>query len=105
MRYGRIIKQKRIENEKEKISFPPPGDSQSAQTCFFGVAEQMLKYELKFQMGITGAPFGRTELLVPPPEPQERALARGKGPRGPGGWGDGKKLKNVSCLGHLFLNF
>ena len=50
---------------------------------------------LKFQMGITGAPFGRTELLVPPLEPQERDLARGKGPRGPGGWGFGKKLENV----------
>ena len=37
-------------------------------------------------MGITGAPFGRTELLVPPPEPPERALARGKGPRGLGRW-------------------
>ena len=59
-------------------------------------------------MGITGAPFGRTELLVPPLEPQERDLARGKGPRGPGGWGVGKKLENVSFLSHcfdLFANF
>ena len=56
---------------------------------------------LKFQMGITGAPFGRTELLVPPLEPQERDLARGKGPRVPGGWGVGKNLKNVTCLGHF----
>ena len=56
-------------------------------------------------MGITGAPFGRTELLVPPPEPQERALAREKGPRGPGGSGVGKKLNNVSFSGHFFLNF
>ena len=54
---------------------------------------------LKFQMGITGAQFGRTELLVPRPEPQERALARAKGPRGPGGWGFRKELKNVSLLG------
>ena len=53
-------------------------------------------------MGITGAPFGRTELLVPPLEPQERDLARGKGPRGPGGWGVGKKLKNVSFWAILF---
>ena len=51
-------------------------------------------------MGITGAPFGRTELLVPPLEPQERDLARGKGPRVPGGWGVGKKLENVLFLGH-----
>ena len=56
-------------------------------------------------MGITGAPFGRTELLVPPLEPQERDLARGKDLRGPGGWGVGKKLKNVAFLGHFFLNF
>ena len=56
-------------------------------------------------MGITGVPFGRTEVLVPPLEPQERDLARGKGPRGPGGWGFGKKLKNVSFLGPFFLNF
>ena len=100
MRYGRIIRQKQIENEKKKISFPPPGDSQSAQTCFLGWLRTCRI--LKLQMGITGAPFGRTELLVPPPEPQERALARGKGPRGPGGWGFGKKLENVSCFGRVF---
>ena len=35
-------------------------------------------------MVITGVPFGRTEVLVPPLEPQERDLAQGKGPRGPG---------------------
>ena len=40
-------------------------------------------------MGITGAPFGRTELLVPPLEPQERDLARGKGPSMPEGWSAG----------------
>ena len=28
--------------------------------------------------------LNRTEVLVPPPEPHERALAQGKGPRGPG---------------------
>ena len=44
------------------------------------------RQNLKFQMGLTGAPFGRTELLVPPLEPQERDLARGKGPRGLGRW-------------------
>ena len=38
---------KQIENEKKKISFPPPGDSQSAQTCFFGVVETMSKFETK----------------------------------------------------------
>ena len=53
-------------------------------------------------MGITGAPFGRTELLVAPLEPQERDLARGKGPKGPGGGGVGKKLKNDTFLGHVF---
>ena len=49
-------------------------------------------------MGITGAPFGRTELLVPPPDPQARALVRGQGPRGPGGWGFGKKCKHASFV-------
>ena len=67
------------------------------------------RQNLKFQMGITGAPFGRTELLVPSLEPQERDLARGKGPRVPGGWGVGKQLKNVALLGHfvfvIFLFF
>ena len=65
----------------------------------------MKNVKLKFQMGITGAPFGRTELLIPPPESPGRALARLKGPRVPGGWGAGKKLKNVSFLGHCFVNF
>ena len=50
------------------------------------------RQQLKFQMGITGVPFGRTELLVPPLEPQERD---------PGGWGVGKKLETVA----LFCNF
>ena len=53
-------------------------------------------------MGITGAPFGRTELLVPPLEPQECDLARAKDPKGPGGWGVGKKIKFDSFLGHFF---
>jgi hypothetical protein len=56
-------------------------------------------------MGMNGAPFGRTELLIPPPESQERALAPREGPRVPGGWGVGKKLKTLSFLGHFFLNF
>ena len=29
-------RKKLIVNEKKKISFPPPGESQSAQTCFGG---------------------------------------------------------------------
>ena len=91
---------KNIENEKKKISFPPPGESQSAQTCFLGCSKK--RQILKFQMGITGTPFGRTELLVPPPESPGRALARGKGPRGPWGWCVGKKLKIVSLLGMFF---
>ena len=37
---------------------------------------------LKLQMGITGAPFGRTEVLVPPLEPQEHDLAQGRVPGG-----------------------
>ena len=51
-----------------------------------------------FQMGITGVPFGRTEVLVPPPEPHERALARGKGPRGPGINRFREKCKNVTLF-------
>ena len=67
---------------------------------FVGMVKK--KQNFKFQMGITGAPFGRTELLVPPPEPQERALSRGKGPRGPGGWGFGKKMQQCFIFGTLF---
>ena len=36
---------KQIENEKKKTSFPPPGDSQSAQTCFFGMVKKSLNFE------------------------------------------------------------
>ena len=100
LRYGRIIRRKQIENEKKKISFPPPGDSQSAKTCFFGLFKTTLQ-NLKFQMGITGAPFGRTELLVPPPEPQERDPARGKGP-GLGRW---EQVEKCFILGALFFLF
>ena len=39
-------------------------------------------------MGITGAPFGRTELLIPPPRNrQAEILLGGRGPGGPGGGG------------------
>ena len=96
-------RKKQKENGKKEISFPPRGESQSAQTCFGGWLKKCRN--LKFQMGITGAPFGRTELLVPPTESPGRALARGQGFRVPGGWGVGKKLKNVSLFGPPFLNF
>ena len=56
-------------------------------------------------MGITGVPFGRTEVLVPPPEPHERALARGKGPRGPGINRFRKKCKNVLFFCHFGYDF
>ena len=46
LRYGRIIRQKQIENEKKKISFPPHGESQSAKTCFLGMVKNMLKFEI-----------------------------------------------------------
>ena len=37
-----------------------------------------------FQMGITGVPFGFTELLVPPTKPHEGDVSHLKGPRGLG---------------------
>ena len=48
---------KQIENEKKKISFPPPGDSQNAQTCFVWDG-QKTRQSLKRNMGKNGAPFG-----------------------------------------------
>ena len=60
---------------------------------------------LKFQMGMNEAPFGPIGMKICPTTPPSRAFARGKGFRVPGGWGVGKKLKNVSFLGHFFLNF
>ena len=42
-----IPRKKLIANGKKKISFPPPGESQSAQTCFGGVVEKMSKFETK----------------------------------------------------------
>ena len=57
-------------------------------------------------MGITGAPFGPIATKLCRATPPWRALARGKGPRVPGGWGVGNKCKHVS-LGHFvfFLFF
>ena len=49
-------------------------------------------------MGITGVPFGRTEVLAPPPEPHERALARKKGPKGLGFRGFRNKYENVTLI-------
>ena len=56
-------------------------------------------------MGMNEAPFGPIGMKICPTTPPSRAFARGKGFRVPGGWGVGKKLKNVSFLGHFFLNF
>ena len=57
-------------------------------------------------MGITGVPFGRTEVLVPPKQPHERALAQGKAPRGPGIINSfGKQCKQVFFLSFHFLNW
>ena len=85
------------------MSFAPPGESQSAQTCFGGVVEKTSKIETA--NGHEWGAIWSYRAVNPPLEPQERALAQGKGPGVPGGWGVGKKLKNVSFLGHLFLNF
>ena len=59
----------------------------------------------KTSMGITGVPFGRTEVLVPPPEPHERALARGKRPRGPAINRFREKCKNVVFCLHFVMTF
>ena len=56
-------------------------------------------------MGITRVPFGRTEILVPPLEPQERNLAQGKGPRGPELNHFRKKCKKVSFVNACFICF
>ena len=87
--------------EKRRFPFLRPVNPRSPKRVLGGWLKKCRN--LKFQMGITGAPFGRTELLVPPLEPQERALARGKGPRGPGGWGFGKECKHVTFFFDMFL--
>ena len=56
-------------------------------------------------MGMNEAPFGPIGMKICPTTPPSRAFARGKGFRVPGGWGAGKKLKNVSFSGNFFLNF
>ena len=43
-------------------------------------------------MGTRVVQFCRTEWLVPPLEPEEHDLSRGKGPRGPGGCYSMKKI-------------
>ena len=103
MSYGRINRQKQIENEQKKISFYPVGDPRVPKRVLGGWLKKCRN--LKFQMGITGAPFGPIGMKICPTTPPSRAFARGKGFRVPGGWGVGKKLKNVSFLGHFFLNF
>ena len=54
-------------------------------------------------MGITGAPFGRTELLVSPPESPGRALARGEGFQGAWGLGRWEKVEKGFIFGPLFF--
>ena len=56
-------------------------------------------------MGMNEAPFGPIGMKICRATPPSRAFARGKGFRVPGGWGVGKKLKNVSFSGHFFLGF
>ena len=72
---------------------------------FLSFLGDALKEFFRFQMGITGAPFGRIGMKICPTTPPWRALARGEGAMGPGGWGAGKKLKIVPFLGHFFWTF
>ena len=92
-------RKKIIVNGKKKISFPPPGESQSAQTCFGGAVEKVSKFETK--NGHEWGAIWSYRAVNPPPESPGRDLARGKGPRVPGGWGVGKKLKNF----HVWATF
>ena len=55
-------------------------------------------------MGMNEAPFGPIGMKICRATPPSRAFARGKGFRVPGGWGVGKKLKNVSFVGIFFYN-
>ena len=55
MSYGRINRQKQIENEQKKISFYPVGDPRVPKRVLGGWLKKC--WNLKFQMGITGAPF------------------------------------------------
>ena len=90
MRYGRIIRQKQIENEKKKIFFPPPGDSQSAQTCFLGVVENMSFFETK-----NGHEWG--DIWSNRDETLSSDIARV--PWGLGLW---EKVGKVTFVGHTF---
>ena len=46
------------------------------------VGEAKQTSHLKFHMGITGVPSGRTEVFVPPNKTREGALSRGRVPGG-----------------------
>ena len=98
-------KQKENEIREKEVCFPLVGDPRMPKrvVCWKGQKRR----NLKFQMRITGVPFGRTEVLVAPLQPQERDLAAillgGKVPRGLGRWEKVEKCSIVltyclSCL-------
>ena len=72
------------ENEKREISLPPHGDSQSAQTCFFGVVDQMSKLEIS--NGHNWGAIWSYRAVNPPWNRQDELLLGGRVPGclGPG---------------------
>ena len=76
------------ENEKKEISFPPPGESQSAQTCFFGMVKKMTFLERR--MGMNGVPFGPIGMKLGSGCRKIRGASFGRGPMGLGAGAMGK---------------
>ena len=103
MSYGRILERNKRKMEKRRFPFLRTVNPRVPKRVLGGVVETMSKFEIS--NGHNWGAIWSYRAVNPSPESPGRALARGKDFRVPGGWGVGNKLKNVSFLGHFFLNF
>ena len=98
---GRIIRQKQIENETKKISFPPRGESQSAQTCFGGVVEKVSKFEISNGHNWGAIWSNRDETLSC--DTAMTSSCSGEGSQGAWGLGRWEKVEKCFIFGPLFF--
>ena len=94
-------RKKLIVNGKKKISFPPPGESQSAQTCFGGVVEKVSKFEISNGHNWGAIWSNRDENLSH--DTAMTSSCSGEGFQGAWGLGRWEKVEKCFIFGPLFF--
>ena len=94
-------RKKLIENGKKEISFPPRGESQSAQTCFGGAVEKMSKFQIS--SGHNWGAIWSYRALSTTPGIARTSSCSGEGSQGAWGLGRWEKVAKCFIFGPLFF--